>query len=87
MYSKKKPAMTLDIYEPLLNLVAIRHSLKVEGVYADGFEVPEEGGVILSKTSRKKVLLRLSYRISPNGMVNQRNSCGIFSPLSMQEWR
>ena len=85
---KEKPAMTLDIYEPLLNLVAIRHSLKVEGVYADGFEVPRgEIGVILSKTSRKKVLLRLSYLISPNGMVNQRNSCGIFSPLSMQEWR
>ena len=40
---KEKPSMTLDIYEPLLNLVAIRHSLKVEGVYADGFEVPRGG--------------------------------------------
>lgn len=38
--------MTLDLYEPLLNLMASRYSLKVQGVYADGFQdamVPRGG--------------------------------------------
>ncbi len=51
---KEKPAMTLEIYEPLLNLVAIRHSLKVEGVYADGFEVPRGGWSNLVEDVKKE---------------------------------
>ena len=44
MYAfKDTEKMTLDILEPLLNLAAVNHQLKVEGVYADGFEVPRGG--------------------------------------------
>lgn len=44
MYAyKDTEKMTLDILEPLLNLSAVNHKLKVEGVYADGFEVPRGG--------------------------------------------
>jgi len=30
--------MTIELYEPLLDLAAHRHSLKIEGIYADGFD-------------------------------------------------
>ena len=44
MYAyKDTEKMTLDILEPLLNLSAVNQQLKVEGVYADGFEVPRGG--------------------------------------------
>ena len=38
---RETPKLTLNLYEPIVDLAAHRHSLKIQSIYADGFEEME----------------------------------------------